>query len=83
MIDVPEEKIERLDPLLDAAVELSPIRSGDDSRDDVEGQDAVDGGPVAINGKGNSKREKLALGVFGALAELRKLKLLETMPERG
>ncbi len=81
MINVPEEKIERFDALLDAAVELLPVRGGDNSRDDVEGQDAVDGGPVAINGKGNSKRKKLAFGVLRALAKLCQLKLLEMVPE--
>ena len=37
VIDVPEEKIERLDPLLDAAVELAPVAGGDHARDDIEG----------------------------------------------
>ena len=49
--------------------------------DDIEGQNAVDCGSVAVDGERNSKGEQLALGIVRALAELLKLKLLEAMPK--
>ena len=74
MIDVPEEKIERLDALLEATVELAPVAGGDHARNDIEGQDAVDGGAVAVNGEGDAKGEKLALGIAGPFAEFAQFK---------
>ena len=83
MIDVPKKKIQRLDALLDAAIDRAPIGGCDHARDDIEGQYAVDCSSVAIDGESNTEGEQLALGIRGALAELLKLELLEAMPKSG
>ncbi len=64
-------------------VELAPVGGGDHARDDVEGQDAVDGGAVAVDREGDAKGKKLALGISGPFAELAQLKQLEAPPKRG
>ena len=51
------------------------------ARDHVEGQDAVDCGPVAVDRESDAEGEQLAFGVRGALAELLKFELLKAMPE--
>ncbi len=82
MIDVPEEQIERLYALLYAPVKLAPIPCGNHARNHIEGQNAVDCGPVAINCERDSESEKFALGVFGASAKLTQFNLLKTVPKR-
>src|SRR5579864_7559914 len=63
VIDVPQKEIERLHTLLDAPLQPFPVRGRDNAGDHIEGQDAVDGGPVAINCKSNSKGKKLSFRV--------------------
>ena len=83
MIDVPDEKIEGPDSLLDAAIKLAPVRSRDGTRDNVEGKDTIDGRAVAINREGYSECEKLAFRILRPFAKLRKFKLLKAMPKSG
>ena len=59
---------------------LRQSAGGDDARDQVEGQDAVDGGAVAVNREGDAKCEKLALRIPGPFAKLAQFKSLEALP---
>ena len=59
---------------------LRQSAGGDHARDDIEGQDAVNGGAVAVNREGDAKGEKLALGISGPFAELAQFKQLEAPP---
>ena len=77
------KRFQRLDALLDPAIDRAPVGGCDHARDDVEWQNAVDRGPVAIDGESNSKGEQLALGIRRPLTELLQFELLKAMPKRG
>src|SRR5262249_28781571 len=59
---------ERRDPLDDTALDLSPLRRGDDPRDRVERQDAVNGIAVRIDREGDAEfMQRLLCGGSPAL----------------
>ena len=69
VVDVAQEHVERADTLDDAGFDLGPLGRGDDAGDEVEGQDAVDGGGIGIDGEGDAAFEQVAFGVGGAAAQ--------------
>ena len=81
MIDVPKKEIQRLDALLDAAIDRTPIGGCDHARDHIERQYAVDRGSVAIDRESNTEGIQLPFRIFRPLAELLKLELLKAMPK--
>jgi hypothetical protein len=83
VVHIPDEQVQRLDALLDAGIEQAPVGGGEHARDQVEGQDAVDGVALAIDREGDAQHEQLALGVFRAGGQVRQLHLLEPVPEGG
>ena len=69
MIDVVQEKVQRLDALLHAGLDLGPGVGRQNARDDIERQDAVDGVLFGIDRERDAEVEQLPLGVGGPLAE--------------
>ena len=67
MIDVMNEHVERLDPLRQTSFELRPFGCGNDAGDDVEGDQALGAGIVAIHGKGDADAAEDQVG-FGPFA---------------
>ncbi len=63
-VDVGEEDVERPHPLLEAAGKALPLGAGQDARNDVEGDDALFGLVLAVDGEGDADaaEEQLGLG---------------------
>jgi hypothetical protein len=57
VIDVLEEQIERGDALDDAGFDLRPLRRRQDTRDDVEGQDAINYVTFGVDGECDAEIE--------------------------
>ncbi len=70
VIDVVEELVDRRDPLLDPALDDPPVGGGQDARDEVERQDAIDRVALGIDREGDPEIVELALGKLGAPAQL-------------
>jgi hypothetical protein len=70
VIEVIEQEVERGDPLDDAALDVPPFRCRDQPGDRVERQDAVDGGAVGIDRKGDAEIVERSLGRGGAPGKL-------------
>ena len=79
VVDVVDEEIERVDPLLEPAFDDGPLRRLDHARHDVEGPDLFCPGLVAVDVEGDAHREerlvggplplgKFAVGGFGEAA---------------
>ena len=58
MVDVVHEGVERAHALLDAGGEAAPFRRAQDARDDVEGNEALGGAVVAVDGEGDAGAAK-------------------------
>ena len=66
-IDIGQEHVERLHPLLQALFQPGPFRAGDDARHDVERDQSLRGLRVSINSKGDADaaEEQFGLGASG------------------
>ena len=64
MIDVPQEQVQDLDPLFDAAFQHGPFRRRQRRRDHVERQDPVDRLPVGIDRERDAQIEQFAFGIL-------------------
>jgi hypothetical protein len=62
--------IERLHPLLHAALDAIPVVGRQDPRDGIERQDAVDGVFLGVDSERDPEIVELELGVALALAQL-------------
>ena len=62
MVDVVDEQVERLDALLQAALDAAPFRCGDDPRHQIEGEDPLRAGAVAVHVERNPHVEQGPLG---------------------
>ena len=70
MIDVVHEGVERAHALLDAGGEAAPLGGAQDARDDVEGDEALGGGIVAVDGEGDAGAAEQRLGVVALALEV-------------
>ena len=61
MIDVVQERVQRRHALLHARLQPPPLGGGDDARDAVERQDAVDRAGLGIDGEGDAEVDQVAL----------------------
>ena len=66
MVDVVDEVVERVDALLEAALDPVPFLGRHDARNQVEGEDAFGAGGVAVDVEGDAQLQQQALG--GVLA---------------
>ena len=62
-VDVAEEGVQRLDALLEPALQPLPFRLGDDAGDDVEGDQPLGGLRVAIDGEGDADAPEEQFGL--------------------
>lgn len=67
MVDVVEEQVESLDPLLEAGLEGLPLICRDDPGNDVEGDQPLGAGLLAIDGEGDADAAEGDVGL-GPLA---------------
>src|SRR5258708_39696608 len=58
VIQILEEKIQRLNPLNESALHLLPFPTRDDAWDQVEGEDSLGPLIIAVNGEGDALIEK-------------------------
>ncbi len=72
-----------LDPLLDPGLDVAPRPRRQHARDDVEGQDAIDGILLAVDGEGDAEVEEFPLCIEGALTHCLQFARLQPVPERG
>jgi hypothetical protein len=70
VIAVVDEVIERADALLEAALDAGEVRGLDDPRHDVEGEDPLRAGLVAVDVERDAHRQERALGGVLAPGEL-------------
>ena len=70
MIDIVQEQVERVDPLLEAALQRSPFACWNDPGDNVERNQAFGPAIFAINRKGDTDTVKRALGFLALLGDL-------------
>ena len=66
VVNVVDEQVQRTDALLEAGVNAGPLLGGHDARKDVEGENFLHAGLLAIDVEGDAHLEQQALG--GALA---------------
>ena len=69
MVDVVQEQVQRAHALDDAGFQGAPFLGGDDARDQVERQDAVDRRGVGIDGEGDAALQQVAFRIGGAVAQ--------------
>jgi hypothetical protein len=69
-VDVGQEQVEGADTLAHAGLDDGPIAGGDDARDDVEREDAVDRVALAVDRERDPLVVELGLGSAGAVREL-------------
>lgn len=69
MIDVVQKRIQRLHALLDTERQPAPFLAGDDAGHDVEGDEALGGLLLAINGEGDAGFAEDALGILHLLGQ--------------
>ena len=62
VIDVVDERVEGVDALLQAALDVVPFGRRDDARHQVEGEDALGAGRVAVDVEGDAHLQQQALG---------------------
>ncbi len=67
VIDVVDEQIERLHPLAQAGFERLPFAARDDARDQIEGNQPLGAGQIAVDREGDAHAAKQQVG-FRALA---------------
>ena len=82
VVDVVDEKIQRRDALAQAALDHLPLAARDDARDDIEGEDLLLPGAVAVHGKGDAGVEERALGGLLAAAEVAFVQGVDQLRER-
>ena len=70
MVDVVHEGVERAHALLDAGGEAAPLGGAQDARDDVEGDEALGGRVVAVDGEGDAGAAEQRLGVLALALEV-------------
>ena len=70
VIDVVHEGVERAHALLDAGGEPAPFGGAQDARDDVEGDEALGGGLVAVDGEGDAGAAEQRLGLAALALEV-------------
>ncbi|MEZ5354358.1 MAG: hypothetical protein R2762_17105 [Bryobacteraceae bacterium] len=70
MINVVDEKVQRPDPLLQAAFERAPFRACDDARNQVKWKNTVPSSAFPVDVERNSHLEQHALGHLLASAQL-------------
>ena len=61
MVDVLAEQVQRGHALDEPALDRLPLVGGDDARDEVEREDPLDAGVVAVDGEGDALVAKNAL----------------------
>ena len=81
VIDVLQEEVDGGDPLGDAGLDGPPVLLGDDPRDHVERQDAVDGVLLAVDREGDAEAVVFVLGVLGAGPQLLQAHSADALPE--
>ena len=54
VIDIADEGVERVYPLLESAFDAVPLRRRDDARDQVERKDSLRAGRIAVDVKGDA-----------------------------
>ena len=64
MIEIMQKGIERPDPLFDADGQAAPFGGGEDTWDDVEGNEALGGFFRAIDGEGDAEPAENAFGLL-------------------
>ena len=70
VVDVVHEGVERAHALLDAGGEAAPFGRAQDARDDVEGDEALGGRVVAVDGEGDAGAAEQRLGVLALALEV-------------
>ena len=83
MVDVVHEGIERAHALLDAGGEAAPLGRAKDARDDVERDEALGGGVVAVDGEGDAGAAEQRLGVRALALEVVDLLRLQPLVHGG
>ncbi len=64
MVDVVQERVQRLNALLDALGQPAPLGARDDARHDVERDEALGRFLLAVHGEGDAGAPEDALGVL-------------------
>src|SRR5205085_6145515 len=62
VIDIVDEAVERVDALLEAALDVVPLGGADDARDQVEGEDALGALIVAVDVEGDAELQEEPFG---------------------
>ena len=62
MVDVVDEEVQGVDALLEAAFDLVPLVGGNDARNEVEREDALGAGGVAVDVEGDAHLQQQPLG---------------------
>jgi hypothetical protein len=62
VIHVVDEEIQRVDALLQAALDVAPLRCGDDTRNEIERKDALGAGAIAIDVERDPHVQQRAFG---------------------
>ncbi len=70
VIDIVDEGVERLHPLLDAGCKAPPLRRRQDARDDVEGNEALCGLIAAVDGEGDAEAAEDGFGLAQLALEI-------------
>ena len=70
MVDIEQEEVERLHPLLQTALQSLPFARRNDPRDDVEGNQAFGPAVIAIYREGDTDTVKRTLGFLALLGDL-------------
>jgi hypothetical protein len=82
VVDVIDKEVERGDPLAQPALDDLPLRSGHDARQQIEREDALGAGAVAVDVEGDAHVEQCALGRTLALQELALGQAVDELDER-
>ena len=70
VVDVVEEEVERAEPLLEAALDHLPLVGRHDPRHEVEREDPLGAGIVAVDGEADALRQEERVGDPDPLPEL-------------
>ena len=81
-VDVGQEQVEGLHALAHAGLDHRPVGGGDDPRDHVERQDAVDRVAVAVDREGDALVVQLGFGGPRPMAELRRPQRVQPIPDQ-
>jgi len=81
VVEVPQEKVERRDPLDEPRLDPGPFLRGDDPRDQVKGEDALGALGVVVDGEGHPAPQEGEVHGRAAPLELRDLERAEALGE--